>query len=258
MRAFLVLLVILTEGKLQPTNQEQNSKTLRVIQDILSKTLQKNTMNAVQIFTKGDSMDSSVIIDHSNMNHTYLIGLESPITDEHGNIMTLLFVNDSMSLKSLTSSLYGALHKIRRYFIVTLSNCGYAQSLTTIKDIFEELWKLQISNVILVCPKLETTELYTFYPYSKDHCNKVEPVLVMSKENYFPPKNLNFHGCSLRAAIYMEAPHFIGSPTKGIDAELLTFLTKSLNFKIFPEFFNQSQAIEIHDPKSGFFKKVPS
>lgn len=252
MRPFVVLLFV-TLITAVPFNIQPHSRTLEVIQDIISRSSQTKALDAVQVFTKGDySMDLSLLFDYLNMNYPYQIASESHITEDHGYILTLLFVNDSMSLKFLTSSLHKTFDTITRYFIIAYSNCD----LTEINDIFEEFWKLQIADVILVCPRLETTELYTFYPYAKDHCNKVEPVLVSSKEDYFPPKNFNFHGCSLRAAVYIEAPHFIDGPTKGIDAELIKFLSGSLNFTVLFEDLNVSDAREIHDPKSNYFKKV--
>lgn len=256
--AIFIIQIEVNLSLLMPTNEEPISRTLVVIQDIVFKTLQKKAMNAVQVFTNGDSssMDLSLLVRTFNANCTYQIESHSPVTDDHDDIMAL-FVNGSMSLRLLTSSLHAVAHPIRKYFIIAYSDCSSSHSFKEIKEIFEEFWNLQIADVVLVCPKLETIEVFTFYPYAKDHCNKVEPILVTSNEDYFPPKNFDFHGCSLSAAFYTEPPHFIDdSISKGIDAELIKYLSKLFNFQVSPEILTKSEASKMLDPESDFFKKV--
>lgn len=243
-------------------NKEQDLETINAIQTVILESLQKMSLNMVQVFVRisngivDDDWDPQETIDFFSMNCTYQIA-ENPVNDEPGYIVTLLYVNDLAALKFLTSPLHIATYPISRYFIILLSGCGSrVDSMKIIKEMFEELWSMQIADVILMCRKSEAIELYTFYPYSKDHCNEVKPVLVTYGDDYFPRKNLDLHGCSLKVAAYKEAPHFINNTAVGIDAEMVKFLSKALNFQLDAEFLTLSEANEAHYPDSDFFKKV--
>lgn len=264
----ILFLLIYSDAKLLPITsdiQPHDVRTFELIQDIVLESIGRKSLNAVQLFSMGimndffinnlmTSNSSNEVIDD---NCTYQIGFGTPITDEPGEIMTLVFVSDTMSLKNLTTTLRKAIYPIVRYFIIKFSSCGSIKNnLSIIKEMFEELWSLQVADVILLCRVSEITKLYTFYPYSKDHCNKVEPVLIEFGDDYFPPKNFDFHGCKLKGGVFNEPPHFINGTSKGIDAEMIKFLSKALNFEFIPKILTLNESNEAHDFDKDFFKEV--
>lgn len=266
--AFIFLLVIQTEAKLLPVPfryaKTQDVTMMQEIRDIVLTSLKSKSLNAMQVFIEGfngpffvrNLLDMKISFNFFYLNCTYKIGVSIPITDEPGDIMTLLFVNDSMSLKFLTTSLHSAMYPISRYFVIIFSGCGLPNSSKEIEEIFIEFWKLQVADVILVCLTKDSFKIYTFYPYSNRHCNTVVPELSEAKDFGFPLKNIDFHNCSLKAAVFVEPPHFVGGTTKGIDAEMIKFLSKSLNFRFSPDVLTKSQVSKAHYLNSKFFKKV--
>lgn len=264
----ILFLLIYIDAKLLPITsdiQPHDIKTFELIQDLVLESIDRKSLNAVQLFSmgiKGDFFINNLMTSISSFedlanNFTYQIGFGTPISDEPGEIMTLLFVDDTISLKNLTTSLRKAIYPIGRYFIVKFSSCGSINNrLSTIKEMFEEFWNLQVVDVILMCRVSEITLLYTFYPYSKDHCNMVEPVLIEFGDDYFPSKNSDFHGCKLKGGVSNEPPHFINGTSKGIDAEMIKLFSKALNFEFHPEILTLNESNEAHDFDKDFFKQV--
>lgn len=87
--------------------------------------------------------------------------------------------------------------------------------------------------------------LYTFFPYSEEHCEEVTPILHNSFQNnsfelsspHFPQKFGNFHQCPLVMAAYPISPYIILSGSEngtnypgGIAGIIYMELSKKLNF----------------------------
>lgn len=117
----------------------------------------------------------------------------------------------------------------------------------TIDKIFKDCWSLYIANVNVLTPTEdnETVLLYTFFPFTPDHCEHIEPIVSDYFENgtfvlnapIFPDKLLNFFKCPLRVSSYTFAPFIMlknksnGSfYTDGIEGTLFRVMSQRLNF----------------------------
>lgn len=117
----------------------------------------------------------------------------------------------------------------------------------TVANILKDCWSLYIANVIVLIPteNYEQIELYTYFPYTPEHCEGVEPVLYDYFENgtfalnvsIFPDKFRNFHKCPLTASLYHLPPFVILKPQSngsyhidGIEGTIVRVIAEQLNF----------------------------
>lgn len=118
---------------------------------------------------------------------------------------------------------------------------------TKITQIFRDCWEHHMINVNVLQFK-ETDEqvhVYTFYPYTPDHCEYIESNFLFSMENHtisiqddlFPNKLRDFFKCPLLLATYTIPPYMILQRladgtyiTKGIEGKLYRELAATLNF----------------------------
>lgn len=132
------------------------------------------------------------------------------------------------------------------YFIIALTNPS-EDSQNTIKKILSCCWKLYIANVVILIPtqNYDKILLYTFFPYSEEHCEQVKPILYNYFQNnsfelslpHFPQKFMNFHQCPLLFSTNHNPPYMILSDgvngtnyPDGIESIFLRELSKRLNF----------------------------
>lgn len=118
-----------------------------------------------------------------------------------------------------------------------------------IEDIFKQLWKDQVFNVIVVFEDLhEMICVQTFMPFNDAKCDDTTPVTITQFSvgnisenlNLFPKKMENLHGCQVRISTSNTTEPFIfatllsnGSfDLKGSDITFLNTLAMSLNFTI--------------------------
>lgn len=133
------------------------------------------------------------------------------------------------------------------YFIIALVE----RKIEEIQDIFDDLWKLQIYNVIVIFKDGHRhIFVMTFFPFrSSTDCSNTTPVLInefingtftRGLSNIFPNKMKNLHQCEVKVATTNDIPPHMVSRIKsdgtfelvGRDYEILMTLSKSLNFKI--------------------------
>lgn len=117
----------------------------------------------------------------------------------------------------------------------------------TIRKIFEDCWSHYITNANLLIPTsdYETILLYTYFPFTSERCEGVEPVIhdffkndtFIVNASIFPNKFRNFHKCPLKIATYDFAPFMILEPQPngtyfidGIEGAMLRFMSNRLNF----------------------------
>ncbi|KAI8124050.1 putative glutamate receptor [Lucilia cuprina] len=89
--------------------------------------------------------------------------------------------------------------------------------------------------------------IYTYYPFTENHCDEVEIALVneyngtsLIHEELFPKKLKNLYGCPLRAALWHVPPYvYLSQDAKnvtyvsgGFEGKLLLELAKKLNFSL--------------------------
>lgn len=117
-------------------------------------------------------------------------------------------------------------------------------SIETIRKIFADCWSLPIANAIVLIPSenYQSVYLFTFFPYTPEHCNYVEPIEYDHFKNgsfthnktIFPDKFQNFYKCPLIVQTVV-LPSVLKAPesndTKG-GMEIFDDMKKYLNFSI--------------------------
>ncbi|XP_055615243.1 uncharacterized protein LOC129761543 [Toxorhynchites rutilus septentrionalis] len=111
---------------------------------------------------------------------------------------------------------------------------------TVVKKIFDDLWTLEIINVVLVGDGVDGVKLWTYVPYSTASCRSVNLVRMPNVEDvvqFYPDKTSNFHGCEFRVGSFETRPYTImdrssGARIKmsGFEGDLLDVLKERLNF----------------------------
>lgn len=118
----------------------------------------------------------------------------------------------------------------------------------TIQRIFEDCWSIQITNVIVLTSMHanDRVVLFTYFPYTQFHCEKVVPVVhnYFSNTSFkyakrlFTHKTRNMYNCPLSAAVLDVPPFMMVTQLEngtyhvdGIDGLILRVLSKRLNFK---------------------------
>lgn len=121
--------------------------------------------------------------------------------------------------------------------------------------IFADLWSAHIINVnIISFENFTSSSVFTFFPYTADHCNNARPVLwdyfidghFTKNKPIFASKFANFHGCPLTLATYNVPPYVMlnrfpngtaSTELDGIEGLLYRTLSKKMNFQtvIFPD-----------------------
>lgn len=118
---------------------------------------------------------------------------------------------------------------------------------TEITRIFHDCWKHHMINVNVL--RFEEADyqvhIYTFFPYSPNHCEYIESTYLFSmgnnsismKNDMFPNKLRDFFNCPLLLATYSVPPYMILERladgtyiTKGIEGKLYHELAATLNF----------------------------
>lgn len=120
----------------------------------------------------------------------------------------------------------------------------------TTKRILELCWSKYIVNVAVVWPPLfvvdDAVSVYTYFPYARDHCERVLPVLLnrfrdgrfWMNRTMFPVKLENLYKCPIIAATIDFYPYFmISGPNgteqySGLDFNVVRELASQLNFSL--------------------------
>jgi hypothetical protein len=121
------------------------------------------------------------------------------------------------------------------YFLVVLVE-KYENQYDDMKKIFHSMWQHSIvnANALTVASADGSLDMFTFYPYTADHCGRAVPTLenkfvnssfIMSRKHY-RDKLMNLFGCSLKVVTFNIAPLMFvagGNSTsvEGIEGELL-------------------------------------
>ncbi|XP_050074939.1 uncharacterized protein LOC126562466 [Anopheles maculipalpis] len=130
-------------------------------------------------------------------------------------------------------------------------------TLATVDRIFHELWVRQIVNVVVALRPADddrTTgpvQLWTYYPFSPGLCRIPKPYLlftwpqdtVLYGVDFYPRKNVQFHGCPLRVGSFETRPFTVltagagisvgaGPVLSGFEGDLLHSLAGRFNFGV--------------------------
>lgn len=113
--------------------------------------------------------------------------------------------------------------------------------------ILRDCWALNIANVNVLTPSDATTKavMYTFFPYTRFHCNRVEPVVqnyytngtVFYQKKAFENKFRNFHKCNVMISTCDLRPFMIITENEdgsfslgGVEGRLLDVFSKLMNY----------------------------
>lgn len=119
-----------------------------------------------------------------------------------------------------------------------------------ISKILNDCWSVYITNVVIVASmgsELDSrSAIYTYFPYTTFHCEKVAPVILnyfinntfLYDIDHFPDKLKNLHKCPLTVVTHNVTPFMIlykndngqGYRTEGIDGITFRVLSQQLNF----------------------------
>lgn len=122
---------------------------------------------------------------------------------------------------------------------------------STLNECFEILWNIGLINShILLQEDTNIWSLYTFMPYQHD-CSTLTHIkfvsftssnftrIAFSLDQLYPEKLNNFNQCPLNVAASIANPLLFprnlsdpNNPYKGIDVDIITQISKSLNFTI--------------------------
>lgn len=132
-----------------------------------------------------------------------------------------------------------------KLLIVVLNKVSSDSSIKLMLDI---MWlKFTLNVHVLTIALNDDVHLNTFFPYAKDWCGQVHPVVwnvyrnetfIMQRE-HFPQKNVNLYQCSLRVAVFNAPPYMLVFLSEngtidvdGADGNMLETLAEQLNFVI--------------------------
>lgn len=118
-----------------------------------------------------------------------------------------------------------------------------------IRAIINDLWKINIIhvNILIRSPDENEVHLYTFFPFTKDFCHEIHPVVwkvfkngeFSGHESFYPNKVQKMHKCIVSVTSFYTAPFMIIHEHSkgyydyhGLDGNLLTMLSERMNFKI--------------------------
>ncbi|XP_049548278.1 uncharacterized protein LOC125959493 [Anopheles darlingi] len=140
-------------------------------------------------------------------------------------------------------------YDVSGYYVIVL--IAEETALATVNSLFNDLWAREIVNVVVAIRQAYTTaintiQLWTYLPFSPGLCRVPKPVLLLNWPNdtalyaidFFPRKNLRFHGCPLRVGTFETRPFTMLLPATmtnrlgGFEGDLLECLAQKLEFTV--------------------------
>uniref|UniRef100_A0A1I8PNM8 Putative ionotropic receptor ligand binding domain-containing protein n=1 Tax=Stomoxys calcitrans TaxID=35570 RepID=A0A1I8PNM8_STOCA len=117
------------------------------------------------------------------------------------------------------------------------------------QKIFEYCWHYYIANVALLFTlEGQSIDLFTYYPFTPNHCQRPQirkineesrQIMNLSPNELYPEKFLNFHNCTLVAAVWDVPPYLTLPETErrpnqfgGVEGLLLDIMAGVLNFDL--------------------------
>lgn len=134
-----------------------------------------------------------------------------------------------------------------KYLIILHTPISFDEKLIEMHSIFEDFFQFYILDVIILVYAEDTLHLYTYKPFTSQHCANTRPILlqrlvkvpdILTFQDLFPSKTNNFYQCPMKVVLY-QFPPFMEIKykhnmiyLKGFDAEILQDLADFLNFSI--------------------------
>lgn len=131
------------------------------------------------------------------------------------------------------------------YLIVLTQLMPQPMQIETISKILSDCWSKHIVNVNVLFPLHSETVMYTYFPFTRSHCDRVVPVVLhhFKGDQYenvpelFVDKSGNMHKCQINLTTIETIPFTEHSKnidgeqiTTGIDVKILDVIADRLNF----------------------------
>lgn len=107
------------------------------------------------------------------------------------------------------------------------------------RRVFQNLWTLQIVNVVLIGSRYNRTHLWSYVPYSTESCAMVNLISLNSTEELYPDKTTTFHRCPFKVGSFETRPYTILDRSNkdklkisGFEGDLLDTIKEKLNFTV--------------------------
>lgn len=137
----------------------------------------------------------------------------------------------------------------RGYYLIIITEVHPTNQQNIILNVLRDCWSLYIANVyILTIPnRSPEVTMYTFFPFTENHCDHVDPVIVNngngtdfnSSLEIFVDKFENMHKCNIIATVSDYRPYTIITPSSngtytldGIEGLLIHELKRTMNFTL--------------------------
>ena len=195
----------------------------------------------------------------------------NPLASRNPRTFSIFVIQDFSDVEKIYEKINAENFFHHGHFIFVLIN----REIIGIQKIFNDLWKLQIYNVIVIVEDgHENISIFTFFPFrSRADCSNTTPVLInkfingtltRGLSNIFPNKMNNLQQCDIKVATSNNKPPFIYMKTMldgstkftGRDFELLDALSKHLNFKINFTLLSEFSCITEYKGKEGVIKNL--
>ena len=124
-------------------------------------------------------------------------------------------------------------------------------TLEDVRIVLKTMWKQSIYNIIVLFEDKDVVSLMSFKPFSSLKCGTSEPMIVnqmkdgkfLKADVYFQKKFKNLFNCGVKIAASESIPSLMGTKHhdgsfsyRGYDYELISLLSKLMNFKIEMDF----------------------
>lgn len=210
------------------------------IKSIVSTYIHRETV----IFYVEDEFNSP-LWEHSIQNIDKPLLIMSLKSDQYRNINQKTMIVLFPQLNSQYSNLIINLRKDTQFVLI----CSTNFTRNWLHDILQQFHIARMTHAILLVPSEERINVYTYFPFSKNHCHATGPPVLMNSflDGDFVRKNVNLftekkywnmYGCHLTCIGNRQPPDSILAMEKNgeivfkkITREVLNFLSEYLNFK---------------------------
>ena len=199
-------------------------KNQRIMEIVINHTIMKFGSNT-----------NIVIFDHQNIDKAL-----------HIKLYTVLVVDNLHSFRKIFKQLKPNDFDFQGYFLIVLISDEIYED--DMKRIFEDLWSKYIMNADIVVNDGPLAKIFTYFPFTESHCEKVYPVLLDTFDHdagfewnavLYPEKLKNLHKCPITVVTF-NIPPFVKTWNKkqqlsklaGIEALILHSLAREMNFTL--------------------------
>ncbi|KAL9695110.1 hypothetical protein quinque_014395 [Culex quinquefasciatus] len=184
----------------------------------------------------------------------------------------LLLIDGYLAFQTVIKQIDPDRNEFGGRFLFVMTSADRVEKVT-LHSMFSTLWSNNIVNVIVITKQYGEILMYSYFPYSADHCEYTEPVLVdrwdsgRGNINLFPNKLANLYGCPMRIASFDYPPFTMIARNScsgkihliGYEGFLIDTIARKFNFSVelvVPEGNPKWGVIENNTALSGAFKMI--